>query len=128
MKLLILVHHRFDLWNVPSWFTEKLAAEFRDVEVVCLNTYEGAEEHLRNVQTVFTISLRPEQLALARQLQWVHAPTAAVHQLLFAELVNSNVILTNSTDVHVPVVAEHVIAAILAVANKVPTAVLFPQY
>ena len=86
MKLLILVHHRFDLWNVPSWFTEKLAAEFRDVEVVCLNTYEGAEEHLRNVEIVFTISLRPEQFALARQLQWVHAPTAAVHQLLFAEL------------------------------------------
>src|SRR5437588_5789651 len=127
MKLLILVHHRFDLWNVPSWFTEKLAAEFRDVEVVCLNTYEGAEEHLRNVEIVFTISLRPEQFALARQLQWVHAPTAAVHQLLFAELVNSDVILTNSTDVHGPVVAEHVIAVIFALAKKIPQAVLFQQ-
>jgi phosphoglycerate dehydrogenase-like enzyme len=125
MKLLILVHHRFDLWNVPSWFTEKLAAEFPEVEVVCLNNYEGAEEHLRNAEIVFTISLRPEQFRLARQLRWIHAPTAAVHQLLFPELVNSDVILTNSTDVHGPVVAEHVIALIFALAKKIPQAVRF---
>ena len=33
-------------------------------------------------RAAFTISLRPEQLALTRNLRWVHAPSAAVHQLL----------------------------------------------
>src|SRR3981189_3364009 len=127
MKLLILVHHRFDLWNVPSWFTEKLTAEFPEVEVVCLKSYEGAEEHLHSAEILFTISLRPEQFALARLLRWIHAPTAAVHQLLFPELVNSDVLLTNSTDVHGPVVAEHVIALIFALAKRIPQAVVFQQ-
>src|SRR5437879_3255053 len=127
MKLLILVHHRFDLWNVPSWFTEKLNAEFPGVEVVCLSSYEGAEGHLRSAEIVFTISLRPEQFAIARHLRWVHAPTAAVHQFLFPELVNSDVILTNSTDVHGPVVAEHVIALTFALSKKIPQTVVFQQ-
>jgi phosphoglycerate dehydrogenase-like enzyme len=127
MKLLILVHHRFDLWNVPPWFTAKLKAEFPDVEVVDLNSYEGAEEHLRDAEIVFTISLRPEQFSVAQQLRWVHAPTAAVHQMLFPELVKSDVILTNSTAVHGPVVAEHVLALMFALAKKIPQVVRFQQ-
>ena len=127
MKLLILVHHRFDLWNVPAWFTAKLRTEFPEIEVVYLSSYEGAEKHLRDAEIVFTISLRPEQFSLARQLRWVHAPTAAVHQLLFPELVKSDVLVTNSTDVHGPVVAEHVIALIFALAKKIPQAVIFQQ-
>lgn len=127
MKLLILVHHRFELWNVPAWFTKKLKAEFPELEVVCLDKYEGADEHLRNAEILFTISLRPEQLALAQQLRWIHAPTAAVHQFLFPGLVNRDVMLTNSTEVHGPVVAEHVLALIFALAKKIPQAVLFQQ-
>ena len=127
MKLLILVHHRFELWNVPSWFPPKLQTEFPQLEIVNLRSYEGAEKHLRDAEVLFTISLRPEQFAFARNLRWVHAPTAAVHQLLFPEIVDSNVILTNSTEVHGPVVAEHVIALIFALAKKIPQAVILQQ-
>jgi phosphoglycerate dehydrogenase-like enzyme len=45
-----------------------------------------------------------------------------VHQFLFPELLNSDVVLTNSTEVHGPVVAEHVIALIFALAKKIPQA------
>ena len=127
MKLLILVHHRFELWNVPAWFTERLRKAFPELEIVHLSSYESVEEHLRDAEIVFTISLRPEQFLAARKLRWVHAPTAAVHQLLFPELVNSDVILTNSTEVHGPVVAEHVIALIFALAKKIPQATRLQQ-
>ena len=127
MKLLILVHHRFELWNVPSWFTDRLKVEFPEIDILHLNNYEGAEEHLRDAEIVFTISLRLEQFTAAKKLRWVHAPTAAVHQLLFPQIVESDVILTNSTEVHGPVVAEHVIALIFALAKKIPRAVRFQQ-
>lgn len=127
MKLLLLVHHRFELWNVPSWFPPKLQTEFPQLEIVNLRGYDGAEKHLRDAEVLFTISLRPEQFAVARKLRWVHAPTAAVHQLLFPEIVESDVILTNSTEVHGPVVAEHVIALIFALAKKIPQAVVLQQ-
>ncbi len=54
---------------------------------------------------------------------WIHSPAAAVHQLIFPELVNSDVILTNAREVHGPVVAEHVIALIFALAKKIPGSV-----
>ena len=122
MKLLIVVHHRFALWNVPAWFGERLAQEFPSLELVQRDTYEGVEPDLRDAEILFTISLRPEQFALARNLRWIHAPTAAVHQLLCTEIVDSDVVVTNSREVHGPVVAEHVIALIFALAKKIPQA------
>ena len=127
MNLLIVVHHRLDLWNVPAWFGERLRKEFPQLQVVQLNSYEGVENHLQDAEVIFTISLRPQQFALAHNLRWIHAPTAAVHQLLFPELTASNVVLTNSREVHGPVVAEHVMALIFALAKKIPQAVLFQQ-
>jgi len=120
MKLLIVVHHRFDLWNVPAWFPEKLKADFPQLVVLQRTSYEGIEEHLREAEIIFTFSLRPEQFRFAQKLRWIHAPTAAVHQLLFPELVSSDVILSNAREVHGPVVAEHVIALIFALAKKIP--------
>src|SRR5437588_13126924 len=112
MKLLIVLHHRFELWNVPAWFAEKLRAEFPQVEVVHLNSYDGVEEQLRDAEIAITWSLRPEQFKAAPKLRWIHSPAAAVHQLIFPELVTSDVVLTNAREVHGPVVAEHVIALI----------------
>ena len=127
MNVLIVVHHRFELWNVPAWFGERLAQEFPELWITQRTSYDGIEEYLRDAEVIFTISLRPEQFAAATNLRWIHAPTAAVHQLLFAELVNSNVTITNSREVHGPVVAEHVMALIFALAKKIPQAALFQQ-
>ena len=127
MKLLIVIHHSFELWRAPGWFGQRLAEHFPELEVVQRDSYEGIDEHLRDAEIIFTISLRPEQLATTRKLRWIHAPTAAVHQFLFPELVDSDVILTNSTEVHGPVVAEHVIALIFALAKKIPQAAVLQQ-
>jgi phosphoglycerate dehydrogenase-like enzyme len=42
---------------------------------------------------------------------------------MFPELVNSDIVLTNAREVHGPVVAEHVIALIFALAKKIPDSV-----
>lgn len=127
MKLLIVVHHRLELWNVPAWFGARLGDEFPELKVVQRNSYEGVEQHLQDAEVVFTISLRPEQFAVAQKLRWIHAPTAAVHQLLFKELVASDVVVTNSTEVHGPVVAEHVMALLFALSKKIAQAAAFQQ-
>jgi phosphoglycerate dehydrogenase-like enzyme len=127
MRLLIVVHHRFALWNVPPWFGERLEQQFPDLQIAQRSSYEGIEDDLRDAEIIFTISLRPDQFAAARNLRWIHAPTAAVHQFLFPELINSEVLLTNSREVHGPVVAEHVIALIFALARKIPQATVLQQ-
>ena len=127
MKLLIVIHHRLELWNAPAWFGERLGREFSMLRIVQRNSYDGIEPELRDAEIVFTLSLRPEQFRAARNLRWIHAPTAAVHQFMFPALVNSDVILTDSTEVHGPVVAEHVMALIFALAKKIPQAVLLQE-
>jgi len=123
MKLLIVLQHKFELWNAPPWFVENLRQEFPQIDIVHLATYERVEEHLRDAEVVITWSLRPEQFAVAKKLRWIHSPAAAVHQLMFPQLVDSEVMVTNARDVHAPVVAEHVMALLFALAKKIPEAV-----
>ena len=127
MKLLIVLQHHLDLWNVPAWFGEKLGREFPQLQIVVRRNYEGVEEFLGEAEVLFTLSLRPEQFAVAHKLRWIHSPSAAVHQLMFTQLVNSEVVITNSREVHGPVVAEHVIALIFALAKKIPQAAVLQQ-
>jgi len=126
-KLLIFVHHPFDLWNGPSWFAEGLQAEFPQLNVVHLPDYKRVDAEISDAEITITWSIRPEQIKAAKKLRWIHSPAAAVHQLIFPELVNSDIVLTNAREVHGPVVAEHVIAQIFALAKKIPDAVRLQQ-
>jgi D-2-hydroxyacid dehydrogenase (NADP+) len=122
-KLLICVHHPFDQWNAPDWFPKRLSQEFPQVNVVNLPDYKRVDEEILDAEIVIAWSIRSEQIAAANKLRWIHSPAAAVHQLIFPELVSSDIILTNAREVHGPVVAEHVIALIFALAKKIPGSV-----
>src|SRR6266851_1132407 len=126
-RLLIATYHRLDLWVAPEWFSERLSKDFLQLEVVRLTNYDNVEKEIADAEIAFTFSLRPAQFRAAQKLRWIHSPAAAVHQFLFPELVNSDVILTNAREVHGPVVAEHVMALIFALAKKIPEAVRFQQ-
>jgi phosphoglycerate dehydrogenase-like enzyme len=127
MKLLIAVHHPFDQWNAPAWFAQRLRSDFPQLHVVHLPDYKRLDDEVSDAEIVITWSLRPEQVSAARKLRWIHSPAAAVHQLMFPELINSDIVLTNARDVHGPVVAEHVIALIFALAKKIPESVQLQQ-
>jgi phosphoglycerate dehydrogenase-like enzyme len=126
-KLLILTYHRLDLWIAPAWFSERLRNDFPQLDIAQLTDSEHVAEHISDVEILFAFSLRADQFPAARKLCWIHSPSAAVHQFMFPELVNSNVILTNARDVHGPVVAEHVMALIFALAKQIPQSVRFQQ-
>jgi len=126
-KLLIFVKHPFELWTAPEWFSERLRAEFPQLQVVHLPDYKRVDEEIVDAEIVVSWSIRPEQIKSAQKLRWIHSTATAVHQLMFPELVNSDIVLTNAREVHGPVVAEHVIALIFALAKKIPDAVRFQQ-
>jgi phosphoglycerate dehydrogenase-like enzyme len=127
MKILLVVYHPFELWQAPPWFSERLRRDFSGLEVVQRKEYGSIEEDLQDADIAVTWSLRPEQFRCARKLRWIHSPAAAVHALIIPEVVASNVVLTNARDVHGPVVAEHVIALVLALAKRLPSAFRYQQ-
>lgn len=88
------------------------------MEFVYRPNYDAIETYIADADVLAAASLRPEQFLAAKKLRWIYSTAAAVHQLLFPELVNSDVILTSASDVHGHCVAQHVIALILAAARR----------
>lgn len=127
MKVIIALSHPFELWNAPPWLAERLRRDFPSAEFRDLGGYEGLDREISDAEVLFGWSLRPQQLQAARKLRWVHSPAAAVHQLIFPEMVASSVVLTNAREVHGPVVAEHAIALVLALAKRLPSAMRSQQ-
>ncbi len=127
MKLVIVVYHRFSLWQAPTWFSDRLRGDFPGLEVVQLADYSGLDRELVDAEMAMTWSLRPEQVAAAPKLKWIHSPAAAVHLLMIPEIVDSDIIVTSARGVHGPVVAEHAIALVLAMAKRLPSAAKYQQ-
>jgi len=125
MKILIVHYHSFELWHAPSWIRERLHQDFPGHTFIQLQNYDRVPEEISDTDVFIGWSLRPEQFADARKLRWIHSPAAAVHQLMYPELIKSSVALTNSTGIHGPVVAEHAIAVLLALAKRLPQAMQY---
>ena len=127
MKLLIVLHHRFHLWQAPSWFSERLRRDFPDLEVVHLSDYDRVNQEIADADIVIGWSLRGEQIRAAKKLKWIHSTATAVHALMSTELRASNIVVTNARDVHGPVVAEHAMALMFALAKRLPQAMRHQQ-
>lgn len=127
MKILIVHHHRFELWHAPSWLRDRLQSAFPEHQFLQLASYDLVPDEIADTDVFIGWSLRPEQFVAAKKLRWIHSPAAAVHQLMFPELIASDVIITNSSNVHGPVVAEHAIAVLLALAKRLPQAMHYQR-
>lgn len=60
-----------------------------------------------------------EEFKMAKNLKWIQATGAGVDGLLFQELIESSVILTNASGVHPIPIAEHTFALILAITRGI---------
>src|SRR5689334_9198925 len=127
VKVLLAIHHRFELWNAPDWLRPRLLQSFPQHSFVQLNSFDQFAREIADAEVLVGWQLRPEQFRAARKLRWIHATTAAVHQIMFPELVASDVRVTNSTEIHGSVVAEHAVAMSLALAKGLPGIMKFQE-
>lgn len=125
MKVLIVHYHTFELWHAPPWLRPRLEQAFPEVEFVQLSNDRRLAKEVVDADVFIGWSLPPQSLSIAKKLKWIHSPAAAVNQLLSPELVKSEIVVTNSTGVHGPVVAEHALAVILALAKRLPQAMRY---
>ncbi|MGZ4879341.1 MAG: D-2-hydroxyacid dehydrogenase [Candidatus Angelobacter sp.] len=124
-KIAILLHDEFEMWRPPAWFVDRLRTEFPHTEVVYSATKREDEQALRGADVMIGWSLSPEQFRAATGLRWIYSITAAVDQFLYPELTASEIAISNAGRVHGPVVAEHAIAMLLALAKRLPSAVRY---
>ncbi len=124
-KLVICVWHWFSEWRPKSQFADAVRACWPQMRVVHLPTYDTLNAELPDAHIFVGASLRPEQFAHADSLQWIHSTAAGVSQLMYPELCNSHVILTNTSGISSIPMAEHTMGLILSLARNFPDAMRY---
>ena len=124
-KLIICVKHPFSEWTAKPTLAEAIRDRWPQMRVVYLANYDTLAEELPDAHIFVGASLRPEQFAHAKQLKWIHSTAAGISQLMYPELRNSGVIVTNPSGIFSPPMAEHTMGMILALARNFPDTVRF---
>lgn len=126
-KLLICIWHKFSLWNPPPEFAECVRRRWPEMRVAHLPSFEGIDREILDSDIFVGFSLRPEQFVLAHKLKWIHSTAAAVGQLMYPELRQSGIELTNVRGIHREAMAEHVLGLLVALARRFPNCLRYQQ-
>ena len=122
-KIVLCIWHKFDQWRFPDWLADAIRHRYPELTVVHLPDYARLDEEIRDADILCGFSLRPEQLASAKRLKWLHCLAAGVNQLMRDDVRAHPVVITNSRHVHAVTMAEHTLGIILALARRLPSAV-----
>jgi len=90
---------------------------------VHLPNYDRLPEELPDTDIFVGYSLRAEQLKDGKKLKWIHSTAAGVAQLMYPELRDSGILVTNPSGIFSVPMAEHVIGLLLALARNFPDSV-----
>jgi phosphoglycerate dehydrogenase-like enzyme len=119
-KLVICVWHPFTFWRPQPVMPETMRARWPEMRVVHLPDYHRLPDELPDTDIFVGYSLRAEQLAHAKKLKWIHSTAAGVAQLMYPELRDSGIVVTNPSGVFSPPMAEHTMGLLLALARNFP--------
>ena len=124
-KLLICVWHPFSFWRPQPVMPETIRRRWQQMRVVHLPNYDRLPEELPDTDIFIGYSLRAEQLTYAKKLKWIHSTAAGVAQLMYPELRESGILVTNPSGIFSVPMAEHVMGVMLALARNYPDSVRY---
>jgi phosphoglycerate dehydrogenase-like enzyme len=122
LAILVGIYSPFAAWNIPPSHVERLRREFPQHLFLHAVTDEESLRLIPRAHVAFMADLRPAQFQAATDLRWVHSPAAGLAGMLFPEMVQSPVVMTNSRGISAGTIAEHVIAVTLVLFRKLPLA------
>jgi phosphoglycerate dehydrogenase-like enzyme len=95
------------------------------MRVLHLPNYDTLPQELPDTTIFVGYSLRAEQLLHARELKWIHSTAAGVAQLMYPELRQSGITVTNASGIFSVPMAEHTMGLLLAMARNFPDSVRY---
>src|SRR5580704_10470295 len=108
-KLTICVWHAFTEWRPPISLAEAIRKRWPAMHVVHLPDYDRL----------------PKQLPDAQKLKWIHSTAAGVAQLMYPELRDSGILVTNPSGIFSVPMAEHTLGLLIALARNFPDSVRY---
>src|SRR3981081_3537582 len=122
-KLLICVWHPFTEWRPKPAMAEAIRKRWPEMRVLHLPDYDQLPAELPDTDIFVGYSLRAQQLKEAKKLQWIHSTAAGVAQLMYPELRDSGIMVTNPSGIFSVPMAEHTMGLLLALARNFPDSV-----
>lgn len=122
-KLVICVWHPFTWWRPQPIVAETLRKRWPEMKVVHLPDYDNLPQELPDTDIFVGYSLRDKQLKYAPKLKWIHSTAAGVAQLMYPELREAGILVTNPSGVFSVPMAEHTMGLIVALARNLPDSV-----
>jgi phosphoglycerate dehydrogenase-like enzyme len=104
---------------------QQLQAEFPTAKIVLAQSLEQRRAELDDTEVLYAVRFSPEDLGVAKKLQWLHLSSAGATHVLFPEMVESNVIVTNSRGLYGVPIAEHILGVMIILARKLHEAYRF---
>jgi phosphoglycerate dehydrogenase-like enzyme len=102
---------------------EAIRTRWPEMCVLHLPNYDRLAKELPDTDIFVGYSLRAEQLKEGKKLKWIHSTAAGVAQLMYPELRDSGIMVTNPSGIFSVPMAEHTIGLLLALARNFPDSV-----
>ncbi len=124
-KLVICVWHPFTYWCPAPEMADAIRRRWPEMKVLHLTDYDALPPELPDTDIFVGYSLRPQQLAEAKKLKWIHSTAAGVAQLMYPELRDSDIVVTNPSGIFSLPMAEHTMGLLIALARNFPDSVRY---
>lgn len=105
--------------SVPEEILTRFQAEFPEIRFI-VPSDGPTEEDVRDADAIVGWELPLHLLQAATRLRWMHAAGAGVERYDLAQIAARGVMLTNSSGVSAPNMAEHVLGMMIALTRRFP--------
>lgn len=120
--VVIYTDEKYRYWQFPVWLYEELQKDFPQLHFVLSHGNPPLEDLISEADILITGRFPRELFPKAKKLKWIHSPFAGVGNMLFEEMVNSSIIITNSRGINAEAVALHAVTLSLALLRGLPYA------
>jgi len=103
--------------EIPAAYQEKLRAYAPDLDLTLCREDGQFRKEAADAHVIYGWFAR-QHLQAARQLRWIQWPAAGVESILYPELVDSPIVLTNMQRMYSPTISETAIGLILTLTRK----------
>ncbi len=101
-------------------YVDQVRRTYPDLEVVVCRDRAQLPEAMQGAQALVGWGLTPELMRQSPDLRWLYVTGAGVDGVLFPELIESDIIVTNNSGVHAPHMAEYLLGMMLAFVRGLP--------
>lgn len=102
---------------------DAIRTRWPEMRVLHLLSYEELPKELPDTDIFVGYSLRAQQLIDGKKLKWIHSTAAGVSQLMYPELRDSGIYVTNPSGIFSVPMAEHAMGLLIALARNFPDSV-----